>query len=237
MALRKKLHKITEYSPDILIISECEESLTSNSSLLDSYPNNCWIGDNKSKGLGIFMKSHLNFELFEEYNGSFKYILPLKIKDLPNLILFGIWAMDDKKDKRNGYISQVGSALNYYRELLKDKECILIGDFNSNAIWDNFSPKKYYNHTYVTEYLIQNDIKSVYHEINNQSFGNELEPTFYMYRHEDKGYHIDYAFCSDSLLRELIGFSIGDYGEWGTYSDHMPLFIEFNEGVCDISTR
>lgn len=43
--------------------------------------------------------------------------------------------MDNKENYEARYIAQVWLAINYYNDLL-DKPSILIGDFNSNKIWD-----------------------------------------------------------------------------------------------------
>jgi len=49
--------------------------------------------------------------------------------------LFAIWAMNNKENRDARYIGQVWLAINYYEELLNNNT-IMIGDFNSNKIWD-----------------------------------------------------------------------------------------------------
>jgi endonuclease/exonuclease/phosphatase family metal-dependent hydrolase len=58
---------------------------------------------------------------------------------------------------------------------------------------------------------------------NNQ--GEELQPTFYLYRNLSKPYHIDYAFLPKMLLTGA-SISIGNNEEWLEISDHMPLIID-----------
>lgn len=70
-------------------------------------------------------------------------------------------------------------------------------------------------------------IESSYHYLKDKDFGEETDKTFYMYRKEDKPYHIDYIFMPKLFLKNVKQFSIGNYVEWIKYSDHMPLFIEF----------
>ncbi|OQY42374.1 MAG: hypothetical protein B6227_02230 [Fusobacteriia bacterium 4572_74] len=97
MAFRKKIDIILNFNPDIMVVSECEEFSKFNDELIKDYPNRCWIGDNKSKGIGILAKSTYKLQLHKYYNAEFKYIIPIKVKGQYEFILFGIWAMNDKK--------------------------------------------------------------------------------------------------------------------------------------------
>jgi len=227
MAFRKKINIVQNFQPDIMVISECEEFSKFDDNLLGNYPNRHWIGDNKSKGIGILAKSTYELQLHEYYNDKFRYVIPIKVKGEYEFILFGIWAMNDKQNKRNRYIAQVGAAIEYYSELLL-QDSIFIGDFNSNVIWDNESPKRNFTHSDVVNRFNAHKIKSVFHELNNQKHGEELVATYHMYRHLDKPYHIDYAFCSNNLFKKLINFSIGKFDDWIGHSDHMPLIVEFD---------
>ena len=51
--------------------------------------------------------------------------------------------------------------------------------------------------------------------------------TFFMYRHKDKPYHIDYCFVSTDLLEKIRAVDIGEYDVWTKYSDHVPLIVTF----------
>ncbi|WP_320046685.1 endonuclease/exonuclease/phosphatase family protein [uncultured Ilyobacter sp.] len=226
MAFRKKIEQVSDIMADIMIISECEELSKFKDEQLNAYPNRYWFGDNNSKDIAIFSKEDYKLHLEESYNENFKYVIPIRVKGVKDFVLFGIWAMNDKEDARNRYISQVGSAIEYYQNLLKE-DCIFIGDFNSNTVWDNDSPKKNFTHRDVVEKLKEHNISSVYHKLHDEEYGIESVPTLYMYKHEDKPYHIDYIYCSNVFSEKLKYFSIGEYSNWIKYSDHMPLIIEF----------
>ena len=133
-AFRKKKHLILELLPDKLIIQECEhpDRLVFNS----KQPNDfLWFGDNQHKGLGIFSFSNLKFKLFDEHTPSFKTIVPILVTGgNSDFTLFAIWA-NNAKDKYHKYIEQVWRAVNFYDQIITDSS-ILIGDFNSNKIWD-----------------------------------------------------------------------------------------------------
>jgi exonuclease III len=57
--------------------------------------------------------------------------------------------------------------------------------------------------------------------------GKERHPTLYMYRHQDKPYHLDYCFASHDITRKLKSVEIGGYDLWSAYSDHVPVIVSF----------
>jgi endonuclease/exonuclease/phosphatase family metal-dependent hydrolase len=103
-------------------------------------------------------------------------------------------------------------------------EIIIAGDFNSNAIWDEWD--RWWNHSDVVNNLKELDIHSVYHTLRNEKQGEEKTPTFYLQRKKEKPYHIDYFFCSSSILEKVEHLEIGDVDYWLQISDHFPLIIQ-----------
>lgn len=138
--------------------------------------------------------------------------------------LFAIWA-NNPKDADGHYITQVWKAIKHYDSTIMNRKTILIGDFNSNTIWDK--PRREGNHSTVVQRLETKKIYSVYHKHFNQLQGKEQHPTLYMYRHKDKPYHIDYCFASMDLIQHLKSVEVGDYDFWIKYSDHVPVIITF----------
>ena len=208
--------------PDILIIPECEHPdklkfVGNVPSPTDIY----WIGENKNKGLGVFSFSDYRFELLDNYNSELKNILPLKVcNSNHHFSLFAIWA-NNPNDNDGTYITQVWKAIHHYDNLMTDKGTILIGDFNSNTIWDR--PSREGNHSTVVDRLKMKNILSTYHYFYKQEQGVEDKPTLFMYRHEDKNYHIDYCFASIDYINRLKSVEIGDYKDWRDLSDRSPL--------------
>ena len=70
-------------------------------------------------------------------------------------------------------------------------------------------------------------IVSCYHLHHNQIQGKEQHPTYYMYRHKNKPYHIDYCFVSNNFIKQLKSVEIGEYDYWMKHSDHVPVIITF----------
>ena len=227
MAFRKKAEFILNHQPDILIIPECEspEKLKfGNSQLLPT--DMFWIGDNKNKGLGVLSFGDYRFSLLDKHNSDLKNILPLKVtNNSHSFSLFAIWA-NNPKDKDGCYITQVWKAINHYQHLISDEKIILIGDFNSNKIWDKHYRKD--NHSDVVKLLENKNIYSIYHHYYQEQHGQEQFPTFFMYRKEDKPYHIDYCFTSKDFYQKLKSVEVGNFSEWSKLSDHVPFIITFD---------
>ncbi|MEO5777983.1 MAG: endonuclease/exonuclease/phosphatase family protein [Flavobacterium sp.] len=226
MAFRKKHAAVLASKPDIVVICECENNEKLKFGSLTPTPNDFfWHGNNKHKGIGIFSYSDYKFELVAAFNPEFRYIIPLKVSNKnEEFYLLAIWAMDNKEKKEARYIAQVWLAINHYSELL-DKPIILVGDFNSNQIWDK--EKRIANHTGVVKLLSENNIHSLYHKINSENHGEETQPTFFLHRNKEKPYHLDYCFASGKFWEKGFSVTIGDFDEWIKLSDHLPIEIEF----------
>jgi len=226
MAFRKKAQYIQALNPDIAVISECEspEKLKFQDGI--KLPSDIlWYGANPNKGIGVFSFGDYRFQLLECHNPTFKNILPIAVTDGKiDFTLFAIWA-NNPADKEGAYVTQIWKAINYYEDLIKETKTILIGDFNSNTIWDK--PRRAGNHTAVVNKLAEKNIFSTYHKYFNQIQGKEEHPTWYLYRHENKPYHLDYCFASNDFMETLESVEVGSYKDWTLYSNHKPLIVKF----------
>ena len=200
MAFRRKAELILEYNPDILIIPECENPDALKFPLSVKQPDDIvWHGDNPNKGLGVLSYNGYKLRLLPVHDPTFKTIIPLTVSSgQRSFTMFAVWA-NNPQDKGNQYVGQVWKAINHYKALLAETKTILIGDFNSNTIWDK--PRRKGNHTTVVEYLKKRGIHSTYHHHFTQAQGKEQHPTFYLYRDETKPYHLDYCFCLPRFYR------------------------------------
>lgn len=230
-AFRNKYQRILSLKPDIIIIPECEpEEKLKFGKQIPQPTDFFWYSDNESKGIGVFSYSDYKFELLKEFNPKFSYIIPLKVSNnKESFLLFAIWAKDNKEDPRARYIAQVWLALDYYSHLL-NQNTILIGDFNSNQIWDDNS--RLGNHSDVVAVLCQNKIRSLYHEQFGIEHGKEEDHTFFMYRKIEKPYHIDYCFASNQFINQGSNIQLGNPDEWIDISDHIPLIVDINTSSC-----
>jgi hypothetical protein len=81
MKFREKISQTLPFSPDLLIIPECEApEKWSNSRYKENINQFLWFGDNPNKGIGIIsLNSLFTIEIHPAYTEEFKYIIPLKV--------------------------------------------------------------------------------------------------------------------------------------------------------------
>lgn len=220
-ALRNKFQSLAGYNADIIVIQECEDPSKTNNKEYQSWASNfIWKGDNKNKGLGIFCKDSINLtENKWETNGT-KHFISANINKKFDLI--AVWNHHANSPTFR-YIGQLWKYLQIHKDNLNS--AIIIGDFNSNKIWDKWD--RWWNHSDVVRELEEIGIRSLYHEFYNEKQGEELSPTFFLQKNLIKKYHIDYAFASNKLIRNLKQFSIGEKENWLKLSDHLPIIIEY----------
>lgn len=228
MAFRKKADLLLAFKPDILVIQECEciEKLK-----FDSGPQKpsdiLWFGNNLHKGLAILSYNGLKLRVLDVHNKEFQMIVPISVTGWgSDFNLFAVWAFNPN-DPDGTYVEQVWKAIHHYDDLLQSKQAILAGDFNSNTIWDR--KRRAGNHSNVVKYLEERGIHSAYHLHHKQIQGKEAHPTFYLYRHQNKPYHIDYCFVSEDMAKRVRAVEVGDHAFWCAYSDHVPLIVTLDE--------
>ena len=226
MAFRKKAEFILTHKPDILIVPECEhpEKLLFPKDI-QKPTDILWFGKNQNKGLAIFSFNDYHISELDNHNRDLKMIVPISVSGKKSKFnLFAIWAFNPN-DKDGKYVEQIWKAIHHYKNLIKNKKTILVGDFNSNTIWDRKNREG--NHSNVVKFLEEKGIFSTYHLFHKQTQGKEKHPTLYMYRHKEKSYHIDYCFASFDFAKKLKSVEIGEFDIWTKYSDHVPVIVTF----------
>jgi len=222
-SFRTKCSRFNKDNYDILIVSECENprEVVFPKNLLEKYSWK-WIGKNKNSGLCVFVRIDWKLRELEKYRyHGVSYILPVKVTAPSGAItIFAVWACRGNHHEYR-YIGQVWLYLKRMFAKIPTKGVLLAGDFNSNKIWDN--KRENGNHSDVIRKLQSKGIESVYHISQNESHGSETSNTLFMYRKKEKGYHIDYCFASEDVIKNKMEFNIGKYQRWIKHSDHMPL--------------
>lgn len=234
-ALRKKLVEADSLDADVLIIQECEDPSQSTKAFQEWAGDYLWVGTNKNKGIGVFPKSgntvqQLNWSGTFQINGlktqspsttwatkDLLLFLPFKLNNQYNVLACWTKGSDSQIF---GYMGQFWKYLQIHREDLNQKNTIIVGDFNSNAVWDK--QDRWWSHTDTINELAAINIKSLYHHQTGEAQGQETQPTFYLHRKEAKPYHIDYVFMSGNLLQHS-KIELGKINNWLSVSDHMPL--------------
>lgn len=224
-AYRKKHSRIIKsFDPDIWVIQECEHPDKFQKEKGFIAPKNiAWYGDNLNRGIGIFSKPGINLKIVENHNKSFRYIVPLKVSGKFELNLFAVWAMNDIENKKQRYIGQVFSSLEHYKYLFKEST-IFAGDFNWNVSF-KATGKLNGDLNDVISFFLKEGIKSAYHSIHKEKFGEESQPTLYFLGKHEKPFHIDYIFSSQRLCSNG-NIVVGKWKDWYSLSDHMPICLK-----------
>ena len=224
-AFRKKYSrlKIDDKYPDILVIQECENPKVVKYPLEfeHEYKYKLWVGGNKNKGLGIFSKIEIIENNWDSEN--LKYFISCNIDNKFNLL--GIWSHQADSPTFK-YIGQIWKYIRLHKNNISSKDIMLIGDFNSNKIWDVWD--RWWNHSDVVDKLNKMNILSFYHKYYEQEQGEELTPTYFHWKKLEKEFHIDYVFGSEKIYKNLQNMEIGQYDNWIDVSDHMPMILNMN---------
>ena len=236
-ALRKKTQELDTLNADVYVVQECEDPAQSTAEYRTWAGDYLWIGKSKNKGLGVFPKK-TNRVTAKDWNGTFEIpslqstskavrwstgdlqlFLPFELNEQVTVIAVWTKGVDAKVFR---YIGQMWKYLQIHRTEISQSNTLLLGDFNSNSIWDK--PDRWWNHSDVVAELKEFGMQSVYHQQAREAHGEESAPTFFLHKSEDKPYHIDYVFASQDLL-DRCQLNIGTKASWLGVSDHMPVCV------------
>lgn len=219
---REKYKEIEKLEADIYIIQECENpEVSKDKDYQEAVKNGFWVGGLNYKGLMIYSPNpEIVLEKIDWGTDSFRYFIPVKVNN--HLTLVGCWAC-------NPYIQEFYDFIQSSWEHL-DSNVILMGDLNSNVIFDKDNLKSGKTHTNILGILKSIGLEDIYHYKTGEKQGQEKVPTFYIYRHLDKPFHIDHCFANPKNIERL---SIHSRWQWLALSDHQPLEIIIDESKFD----
>ncbi len=208
---REKFVLLRQFNADIYVVQECENPETCSNNEYKCFASNCiWTGANKNKGLGVFVKNSIILKNNNWNTYCLRNFLSVNVDKTFDLV--GVWAC-------NPYIEEyyVYQSINYDNI---SNNTIIIGDFNSNTKWDKKHNDR--NHSNVVHALKEKGLVSAYHYFYGEDQGAESMNTFYLYRHPEKGYHIDHCFIEKDRIKD---YKIMAGEEWLKYSDHLPVML------------
>lgn len=112
------------------------------------------------------------------------------------------------------YIGQAMLGVQRYAPFIAGDATVAAGDFNSNQIWDR--PGRPYLHAEMVQLLDCHGLVSAYHHHYAEAQGAETRSTFYMYRKQERGFHIDHCFVPRAWAPYLKSVQVGVFVDWAT---------------------
>lgn len=213
--LERKLAALELLAPDIAVIPECPR-------LPPSRGHTFWIGSNPRKGLGVVARPPWRISRATRRRDLPSYVHPLRVTGPESFLLWAVWACNIGADR---YVRGTHRAIDTSRRLFRSGPSVMLGDFNSNAIWDREHPADR-SHSALVAKLAELGLASSYHAHHREPHGAESRPTFFEYRHAHRPYHIDYCFLPASWSGRIAGVTVGAHADWAQQSDHMPIIVD-----------
>jgi exodeoxyribonuclease III len=211
----KKAPWIEHLQADVAVIQEIADPRTKQAGV-------CWFGLNPNQGVAVLARPPYSVTPLPEKLEAPKYFVPFRVSGPIEFTLFAVWTLGDQ-DLR--YVRAATAAVDIYDQAFRSGPVVVMGDFNSNAIWDRDHPT-HLNHTALVAKLAERDIQSAYHAHRSVPHGEEKEHTFFLHRRPEKAYHIDYCFVPTPWLPRLKHVDVGSHAAWYKASDHTPLLVE-----------
>jgi endonuclease/exonuclease/phosphatase family metal-dependent hydrolase len=224
-ALRRKWPRLQALGADIIAVQECEDPARSGDAAYRDWAGQSyrWCGATKDKGLGLFARGPGAAALPLNWPGPAQYLLAAEIGGVP---ICAVWAHRGAVGRP--YIGQLHLALQSPPDWLNHPQAVLLGDFNTNAIWDR--PRRAWGHGPTLAQLTARGMASAYHQHRGVAHGAEAHPSFFLHRSRDKPYHLDYLYAGRGWAVE--DCQIGAPQDWLAHSDHMPLTVRLRPLDC-----
>jgi endonuclease/exonuclease/phosphatase family metal-dependent hydrolase len=180
------------------------------------------------QGLAVLARDPFHLSLLAELPHVPKYIIPVAVDGPLSFVLFAVWTQ--RQERATRAVRAACMAIDLYASTFREKRVVMLGDFNSNAIWDHRHPSTH-NHSSMVARLEGYGLVSAYHYNKGEIHGKESEPTFFLHWKENAAYHIDCCFLPRDWAHRIQRVEIGSFAEWKEHSDHRPLVVELTPNL------
>jgi hypothetical protein len=211
----KKVPRLESLNADIAVIQECPKPFAESDRCL-------WFGDNPKQGVTLLARVPFRLRRLPVLEDVPKFVVPIQVLGPIDFTLFAVWS---KTDQPYRYIRGVVRAVEMYREVFTSSACVLMGDLNSNVIWDHTHPAEL-NHSALVTLMGSLGLVSAYHGFHKEEQGRETRPALYYRWNESTAFHIDYCFLPVAWSKRVTSVEVGGYEEWKGLSDHRPLLVD-----------
>lgn len=214
-AYASKIPLLAPLAPDIAVVPECAVPTAQSETCL-------WFGDNPRQGIAIAASNGYQLRALPVKARIPKFVIPIQVVGPESFILFAIWT---KANQRYRYVTAAIKGLEKNRSLFADSPVVVMGDLNTNLLWDSHHPEGE-NHTALIGLMDELGLVSAYHQFFGEAQGRETRPTSYLLWKRERPYHIDYCFVPKAWVSRIRRVEVGTYEDWRLHSDHRPLVVE-----------
>jgi exodeoxyribonuclease-3 len=199
---------------------DCDLAVFQERRACDAAAGELWFGDPRRKGVSGRASSAWRLQAIEAKRAFPRYFVPMQVTGRESFQLISVWAMPEDR-----YVRGLVRAVHRWRERIAAQPTVIAGDFNANVTWDHHHPPDR-NFSALARRLDALGLVSAYHVFFNEEFGAETRPTFFLYRHVDRPFHIDFCFIPKAWVPRLRNVTVGRHEQWARWSDHMPVMVE-----------
>ena len=210
-----KAHYLDHLHADVAVIQEIARPA-------EPQPNVVWFGSNPNQGVAVVTRPPFLPRQTLQFDGVPRYVVPIEIEGPRPFLLFAVWTLGEDP---HPYVCAASKAIDAYTSMFTARDVVMLGDFNSNAIWDKDHPADL-NHSSMVERLDKLGLVSAYHHFTDQRHGEETAHTFYLHWNESKKFHIDYCFLPKKWASSVRAVEVGSFVAWQRASDHRPMLID-----------
>jgi endonuclease/exonuclease/phosphatase family metal-dependent hydrolase len=214
--LAAKAQRLAPFEADIAVLQECAQPVEESDRCV-------WFGSNPQQGLAVIARDPYRVRALPRLPGIARFVIPVEITGPHRFTLLAVWM---KGGQRLPYVRGLIAAVRRYAALIARGPTVVVGDFNSNSMWDAEHPPDR-NHTALVARLAEAGLVSAYHTFFDEPCGRETRPTYYFQWKHERPYHIDYCFVPERWARGP-GFrvEIAPYLGWERLSDHRPVVVD-----------
>ena len=218
----QKVSLLAPLGADVAVLQEVAKPSKETSQIL-------WFGDNPNQGIAVVAKGPYCLRRLPQVPEVPKYFIPVSVEGPRSFVLFAVWTLGRQLMP---YVQAASTAIDTYAGMFDATPVVLLGDFNSNAIWNKEHPAAL-NHEAMVGRLRRFGLVSAYHQHRGIEHGAEpiSDHTFNLYGHEDKSYHIDYCFLPKSWADQIDQVLVGEFAQWHEHSDHRPLIVSLGNQI------
>ncbi|HUR96253.1 MAG TPA: endonuclease/exonuclease/phosphatase family protein [Gemmatimonadales bacterium] len=207
-----KLQRVLALEPDIAVLQECAAPAGTDLST-------AWFVSNPKQGVAVVARRPFHVSGLPARAAS-RSMFAARVRGPVSFTVIAVWSQLEPT-----YAEALRRGVAVYEDVLRAGPCVLIGDFNSSAAWDDRHRRN--DHRELdTSLREQFGLVSAYHAATGEAPGRESLATHYWRWQETAPFHLDYCYLPERWCAGLTSVTVGTYGDWAGVSDHRPVVVD-----------